>query len=150
MDLRIEPIAAADQAAARALVLAGMEEHWGELDPTLNPDLDDIATHYDDAVFLVGRVGARVVATGALLLRSSDEGVIVRMAVAPDLRRHGLGRQMVAALCTEARARGMRRVVLETTTDWTDVVAFYERCGFRPTHQKIGTWSTDTWFALDL
>ena len=33
-DLIITPFTHADQAEAKALTLAGMEEHWGLIDPT--------------------------------------------------------------------------------------------------------------------
>ncbi len=50
---RFEP---ADQDAARALILDGMVERWGAVDPTRNRGLDDIATSCADARFLVARV----------------------------------------------------------------------------------------------
>jgi len=37
----IRPFASGNQTAVRALVLAGLKDHFGELDPTLNRDLDD-------------------------------------------------------------------------------------------------------------
>jgi len=146
---RFEP---ADQDGARALILDGMVEQWGELDPTLNRDLDDIASSYADAVFLVGHLEGRVVATGAVHADAPivGEGLIARMAVAADLRRLGLGQQLLDHLADEARTLGMRRIVLETTTDWDDIVAFYLRCGFVVTHLEQGRWSSNTWFALDL
>ena len=88
-------------------------------------------------------------ATGALLIRG-DTGEVVRMAVAPDLRQVGIGRQMLQALTDEARRLDLRRVVLETTTDWEDVVDFYLRCGFEITHLEQGRWSSNTWFTLEL
>src|SRR6478736_3388169 len=44
--LVIRPFIPADQAAARALVQAGMGEHFGAIDETRNSDLDDIQAHY--------------------------------------------------------------------------------------------------------
>ncbi|KAI9334509.1 acyl-CoA N-acyltransferase [Zopfochytrium polystomum] len=46
VELSIRPFRPADQAAARALVLDGLEERWGTLDPSLNGDLEDIARSY--------------------------------------------------------------------------------------------------------
>jgi GNAT superfamily N-acetyltransferase len=151
-ELQVGWFGPADQDAARALILDGMVEHWGSLDPALNRDLDDIATSYVDALFLVGRVDGRVVATGALHPDAPivGEGLVTRMAVAGDLRRLGLGRRLLDRLAAEARARGLHRLVLETTTDWDDVVAFYLGCGFAVTHLEHGRWSSNTWFALDL
>jgi putative acetyltransferase len=146
---RIEP---ADRDAARALILDGMVEHWGTLDPTLNGDLDDIAVSYAEALFLVGRVDRRVVATGALHPHAptDGEGLVTRMTVACDLRRQGLGQQMLDHIADEARALGLRQLVLQTTTDWDDVIAFYLGCGFAVTHLEQGQWSSNTWFSLAL
>jgi len=44
----------------------------------------------------------------------------------------------IAALLAEARQRGSRRAVLETTETWEDVVRFYLRAGFHITHRQDG------------
>jgi hypothetical protein len=58
-----------DQTAVKNLILAGLKEHWGTLDPTLNPDLNDIAQTYANATFLVAWEGDRIIGTGALVPR---------------------------------------------------------------------------------
>ncbi len=130
----LRPFSPADQAAAKQLVEAGLGERWGWIDPTLNPDLKDIATTYADGVFLVGYLGDALVATGALTPEMTPEGIpalrVVRMSVRSDLRRQGLGRRVLDALLDQARARGCKLVVLETTSTWTDAVRFYQRYGF--------------------
>ena len=136
----------ADQAEVKALVLAGLVDHWGFLDPTLNPDLNDIAASYAAAFFLVARQGGRVVGAGALVPRDGGSAEVVRMSVARELRRQGLGRLILGRLVAEARRAGFQRVVLETTSTWSEVIAFYLHFGFRVTHQAGG----DTYFALDL
>ena len=62
------------------------------------------------------------------------------------MRRHGIGRLMLDSLCVEARRRGIRRLVLETTETWQEVIAFYQRYGFEITHYQDG----DVYFALDV
>lgn len=136
--LTIRPFRAADQAAAKELILAGLGERWGWIDPTLNPDLNDIATTYADGIFLVGyltgHLADTLVVTGALTPETTPEGTPVlrveRMSVRADLRGQGLGRRMLDALLDEARARGCTRIVLETTSSWIDAVRFYQRYGF--------------------
>lgn len=135
-----------DQAEVKALILAGLADHWGELDPTRNPDLNDIASTYTGATFLVGRLAGRIVASGALVPRPGGEAEIVRMSVDRSLRQQGLGRQMLAALLRQAQAAGCRRIILETTATWQGVIDFYLRCGFRITHYQ----GEDVYFALDL
>jgi hypothetical protein len=63
----ILPFKAEDQAEAKNLILAGMGEHFGEIDHSLNPDLNDIAASYAGAIFLVAWCENRIVGTGALV-----------------------------------------------------------------------------------
>ena len=44
----------------------------------------------------------------------------------------------------------MKRIVLETTAEWTDVVEFYVRCGFTLTHYEVGRFGRDAWFEMNL
>ncbi len=44
--ISIKPFESEDQEAVQSLILAGLAEHWGEIDPTLNPDLNDIGAYY--------------------------------------------------------------------------------------------------------
>ena len=51
-----------------------------------------------DVVFLVARLGAEVVACGALLDQGGEYGELKRMYVRPDCRGAGVGRAILAAL----------------------------------------------------
>jgi putative acetyltransferase len=145
-NITLHPFQPADQAQVKALILAGLVEHWGVLDPTKNPDLEDITTTYASATFLVARCAGRIIGTGALVPRTDDIAEVVRMSVAADCRRQGIGNTILHALVTHARQAGFRRVILETTDTWQDVIAFYLRFGFHITHYQDG----DVYFALDL
>jgi len=142
----IRPFRPEDQAAAQGLILDGLVEHWGFLDPTKNPDLDDIASTYADGTFLVAWLGDDLVGTGALVREADGVARIVRMSVATHLRRRGIGTLVLKRLCGEARAAGYAQIVLETTSTWEDAIAFYKRNGFR----VIGSRDGDTHFVLDL
>lgn len=144
--LSIRPFHPEDQTEARALILEGLKEHWGEIDPLRNPDLDDIASSYAGGFFRVAVRGSRIVATGALLPRGNGAAEIVRMSVARGERRQGIGSAVLRQLLDEARAAGCRRIILETTSTWDEAIAFYQKRGFQPTHIRGG----DTYFALDL
>jgi putative acetyltransferase len=135
----LRPFAPGDQAAARALILAGLREHWGWLDPNLNPDLDDIAASYlaTGHVFFVAENGQTLVGTGALII-DGDSGQIVRVAVHPRWRRRGIGRALVTALLDVAGMRGLVRVWMETNDDWRDAISLYQRCGFREFDRREG------------
>ena len=144
--IAIRPFKPENQEAVKTLILAGLAEHWGTLDLTRNPDLDDIGRSYTGSVFLVAWLGQRVVGTGALVPHAGGVGEIVRMSVAADLRRRGVGRLILQNLVEQAKACGLHRVILETTAAWKDVVLFYLRCGLRITHYQDG----DVYFVLDL
>lgn len=53
-----------------------------------------------------------------------------RMYMAPAARGTGLGRRLVAALETEARTLGVRRLLLETGIRQAAAIALYRACGF--------------------
>ena len=146
MNLRIAPFQPDDQVAVKTLILAGLVEHWGYLDPAKNPDLDDIQTYYAQATFLVAWLGDHMVGTGALVPRSTEAAEIVRMSVAAEVRRQGIGRMILYHLGERARQLGFRRLILETTAAWQDVIKFYQRFGFDITHVRDG----DVYFSLDL
>jgi GNAT superfamily N-acetyltransferase len=54
------------------------------------------------------------------------------MYVSPAVRGRGLGRRLVAALETEARALGVQRLVLETGIRQSAALALYRATGFQP------------------
>jgi GNAT superfamily N-acetyltransferase len=143
-----------DQDAVRSLILDGLGEHWGIVDASLNPDLDDIAASYGAGrtVVLVDDEGGRdqIVATGTIVRRDATTAEIVRMSVTMTRRGAGLGRAVLDALVQTARTWNVQRIVLETTAAWGDVVAFYERCGFRITHHVDGAFGADAWFEMRL
>ncbi len=132
-ELCIRPFSAADQPAARRLILLGLGEHFGFIDASLNPDIDDIAAYYlaSGQTFLIAEREKTVVGTGALIREDARTGRIVRMSVARDARRQGIARAIMARLQEIARERGFARLVLETNLDWDDAIGFYLRCGFR-------------------
>jgi GNAT superfamily N-acetyltransferase len=54
------------------------------------------------------------------------------MYVSPSERGKGLGRRLVAELEAEARALGIRRLVLETGVRQLAALALYRATGFQP------------------
>src|SRR5258708_38052139 len=106
--LVIRPFTPRDQVAVRALMLAGLGDHFGFVDETLNPDLDDIAGTYlaRGHVFVVGELAGAV---GAPRARGDEEarpGRLGRMSGARGHRRAGEGRPMAAHLLAAPRPRG--------------------------------------------
>ena len=78
------------QAEAKDLILAGLAEHWGTLDPSKNPDLNDIGSNYSKGLFLVALQDNQLIGTGAIVPTSNGVAEIVRMSVATTMRRNAL------------------------------------------------------------
>ncbi|HEY0520706.1 MAG TPA: GNAT family N-acetyltransferase [Ilumatobacteraceae bacterium] len=132
--------------AVRELILRGLAEHWGEVDASLNRDVDDLAAGHPGSRTLVACHEGRVVGTGTVVRCGDGCAEIVRMSVDAKWRRSGVGRRLVDDLVEVARSWRSRRVVLETSAHWMEVVAFYERCGFVLTHHREDEFGVDAWF----
>ncbi|WP_149589204.1 ribosomal protein S18-alanine N-acetyltransferase [Tabrizicola flagellatus] len=83
-----------------------------------------------DAGFLLGRAVA-------------DEAELLTLAVAPEARRLGLGRRLVARFLYQARLRGAGRALLEVAADNAAAIALYESSGFHPAGTRKGYYRTD-------
>lgn len=136
--LIISDLKSEEQEEARDLILAGLEEHWGWLDPMRNPDLTEIGHSYLGETFLSARLDGELVGCGALIQEDEGVGRIVRMSVARTMRRKGVGKAILEALCQRARQRGFSRLVLETTETWEDAIHFYQQFGFEFTTYRDG------------
>jgi GNAT superfamily N-acetyltransferase len=144
----IRPFQPRDQEQVQALILAGLAEHWGKVDPALNPDLLAIGQSYAQELFLVADCQGQIVGTGALVRQQGEQAEIVRMTIAAGMRRQGLGTRILEALCREARRRGVQQLMLETTADWPDAISFYSRFGFQLTHFRDGDFGREAHFML--
>jgi putative acetyltransferase len=152
MTLEIARFVPADHAAVRQLILDGLEEHWGSLEPGLNPDLDDIAASYGHGEILVARVDDAIVGVGMVVPVGPDasEGEVKRMSVAREHRRTGIASAVLRGLVDVARSQGWRALILETTATWTGAIQFYEHFGFTLTHHEDGAYGRDAYFRLPL
>jgi ribosomal-protein-alanine N-acetyltransferase len=63
------------------------------------------------------------------------------IAVAPAGQRHGLGRQLFAALAAQLRAAGVNEIILEVRGSNVAALAFYRALGFAPTGRRPGYYS---------
>ena len=120
-----------DQAGARTVVLEGLREHFGVLDPSLNPDLQDIQASFitrgDD--FYVAENDGRIVGTAGLIF-GEGRARIVRMSVAQSHRKRGIATGLLKQCIESAAQRGFREIWAYTQPEWPDAVSFYLRSGF--------------------
>lgn len=147
--LAIRPFQARDQDEVKSLILSGLVEHWGWLDSDKNQDLDNVYASYAAGFFLTAWIDNGLVGTGALILEV--EGVtrvarVVRMSVASNARRQGIGSAILVELINQAKIRGCQTIVLETTSTWQDAIGFYLAYGFCITSEHDG----DTHFNIKL
>src|SRR5262249_58254986 len=80
--------------------------------------------------FLVAYADGAPIGCAAVRLLDDRDAELKRMYVAPSARGRGVGRALLAALESEARALGARRLVLETGTRQAAALALYRRAGF--------------------
>ena len=122
----------ADQAAVRMLVLQGLGEHFGCINETMNPDMDDVNANYIQLghLFTLAEVEGQLAGTGALKTVAPGVAQMVRVSVCSAQRRRGIGRAIVTQLVQAARQRQFERVLVETNNNWSDAIGLYRSCGF--------------------
>jgi putative acetyltransferase len=76
--------------------------------------LDLAGLRASDVAFWTGWDGETLVATGALKMLSADHGEVRSMHTLQTTRRRGFGGRMLRHIIAEARARGLKRLSLET------------------------------------
>lgn len=89
-----------------------------------------------DAGFLLGRAVA-------------GEAEVLTLAVAPESRRRGLGRKLVARFLYQARLRGAETAFLEVAADNAAAQALYVRAGFAESGRRRGYYRRPDGGALD-
>ena len=127
-------------AEVRALIEDGLARRWGARnEPLRNRDLVAFAATYGAAPIVVAKsADGRIVGCGILIDESPGVARIVRMSVAHDRQRRGIGARVLTELVSQARARGYAEIVLETTETWDSAVAFYRQHGFVETDRADG------------
>ena len=122
----LRPMVEADVDAVRALDVLVQPAPWSEeflRDQIANPMTRTLLVAEGANGGLVGHAALVVVA---------DEGHVTSIAVDPAHQRHGIGSCLLAALCRDARARGLTAMTLEVRVDNGAATALYRRFGFAP------------------
>ena len=89
-----------------------------------------------DAGFILGRAVA-------------GEAELLTLAVAPEARRRGLGRKLVARFLYQARLRGAEQAFLEVAAGNAAARALYARCGFAESGRRRGYYRGPDGVAVD-
>jgi putative acetyltransferase len=80
---------------------------------------------------VIGRIGGRAVACGAIRAFADDTAEIKRMYVVPECRGRGFSKVVLAELERLARESGYAKVRLETGVRQPEAIALYERSGYQ-------------------
>lgn len=120
--------ARAESAAAGVPALRSAEAADREAIVRLLEDADLPAAGVDDFLprFVVAEAGGRIVGVAGLEVHGRD-GVLRSVVVSPALRGKGLGHRLTTRILDSARAAGLRRLYLLTTT----AEDYFPRHGFR-------------------
>jgi ribosomal-protein-alanine N-acetyltransferase len=104
-------------------------EHVVFADPWSREDFEGCVSA--DALFLVAISKPDAALLGYLIaLDTADEGEILNLAVAPNGRRHGVGRALVEEALEQLAGRGVQQVYLEVRESNAAARALYAAYGF--------------------
>jgi DNA-binding MarR family transcriptional regulator/GNAT superfamily N-acetyltransferase len=116
-----------------------LERYFAELDARFEAGFDVSRSISADAheltppagLLLLARVQGRPVGCGALKFHPAAPAELKRMWVAPESRRIGLGRRILAELERRARDHGVKIVRLETNRALDEAIELYRGSGYR-------------------
>lgn len=130
--VELRPMGERDVDAVRALDVLVQPTPWSEA--FLRDQLADV-----EARTLLVAEGANGAPVGhAALVVVADEGHVTSIAVDPAHQRRGIGACLLAALCRDARARGLTAMTLEVQTSNEAAISLYRRFGFAPAGVRPG------------
>lgn len=151
MMIKVRNFQKQDQDDAKEIILHGLEDHFGFIDYSLNPDLDDIEKNYVQKghVFVVAfdSTWKEIIGTGALLIDAEgSKGEIVRVSVDKNFRRRGIGKKITQVLIQKAEKKSLSAVIVATEHDWSDALGLYRSLGF----VEFDKDEVDTYLRLEL
>jgi len=127
LTLTVEPFDSPDATALRDAQQAELDGRYDTDDhePGVPPSAADVP------VFVVARDSdGTPLGCGGLRLLDATSAELKRMYVVPAARGTGVSVAVLRSLEQEARARGLRDLLLETGTEQPDAMRFYEREGY--------------------
>lgn len=131
--LTVRDFRPSDADAFRDLNLAWVEQYFS-VEAEDRAQLEDPQIHILDkggAILIADLNGAAVGTVG--LVPGHNHGVLelIKMSARSDLQGQGIGRALMTAAIDKARAKGARKIWLETNTVLAAALALYRKSGFR-------------------
>ncbi|MGD0529304.1 MAG: GNAT family N-acetyltransferase [Polyangiaceae bacterium] len=160
MGFVLRPIRPEDDPAVARVIRSVMPE-YGARGPGFainDPEVDAMCAAYPAprAVYFVLDVDGEVAGGGGVgPLAGGDEGTceLRKMYFLPEARGLGAGKLLLARCIEEGRARGYRRMYLETLTGMDAARRLYEQFAFERLDEPVGAtghFGCDRWYARDL
>lgn len=135
-DVKIRAATNSDTDRIKALVFAALHEHGLKPDPEItDADLDDIEGNYlvPGGVFeVIEDEEGKLLGTVGLFCVDEETCELRKMYFAPKLRGRGMGLYILERTIEAARARGFKRMTLETSSVLEKAIRLYTRFGFKP------------------
>jgi GNAT superfamily N-acetyltransferase len=155
VELKVRPLENAEDAAIfRALNQEWIARHF-VVEEEDRRQLDDPVAAYVDTggEILIAELAGRPVGCVALVPHGNGAFELSKMAVSPELRGRGLGRQVLTAAIDHARKLGARALFLGSSKRLANAVHLYEAFGFRhvpPEHLHMPYARADVFMELVL
>jgi putative acetyltransferase len=146
--ITVRPFHAADRDAVRDLFIrvnrslapAPLKEKFeAYIARSLAEEIDRVAEYYGErnGGFWVAESAGTVVGMFGLEPDGPDAMELRRMYVAPEARRRGIARQMLAFAEDECRRRGLQSLTLSTSELQGEALALYRAAGYRLQKEEV-------------
>ena len=95
-------------------------------------DMDKVQAHYFDnnGLFLAALDDGKLIGSGAVRKWDDTTAELKRMWLLEEYHGQGIGYQLITRLFDFARTQGYQRVILQTGSEQSRAVKFYQRLGF--------------------
>lgn len=146
LTLQVRPITAADNPHIARVIRAVSAEFGLTADKgytVADPQLDQLFELYsaDNSAYWIVEHQGKVMGGGGiapLACSAPDICELQKMYFLPEVRGHGLARNLALRAIDFARERGFKRCYLETTANLTRAIKLYESLGFEHIESALG------------
>lgn len=92
------------------------------------PEEMEIDEFDKNAIHVVAKKNNKIIGTGRMIIEG-DRGIIGRMAVEKEIRKQGIGKELMMLLEQEAKKRNLKEIYLHAQVH---AKSFYEKLGYQP------------------